>query len=79
MSGLVRYNFNAHVASDVASHGKFLPTQNINSQDYLEKISQWTKQNQMSLNKQKSKFMLFNYTKKYQFSTRLDLDETPLE
>ena len=79
MSGLVRYNFNAHVASDVASHGKFLPTQNINSQDYLEKISQWTKQNQMSLNKQKSKFMIFNYTKKYQFSTRLVLDETPLE
>ena len=62
MSGLVRYNFYAHVASDVASHGKFLPIQNVQSQNYLENISQWTKQDQMSLNKQKSKFMLFNYT-----------------
>ena len=79
MCGLVNYNFKAHVASDVASHGKFLPTQNVNSQNYLEKISQWTKQNKMSLNTQKSKFMVFNYTKKYQFSTRLVLDETPLE
>ena len=79
MCGLVKYNFKTHVASDVASHGKFLPTQNVNSQNHLEKISQWTKQNKVSLNTQNSKFMLINYTKKFQFSTRLVLDETPLE
>ena len=79
MCGLVNYNFKAHVASDVASHGKFLPPQNVKSQSYLEKIQHWTEKNQMSLNKQKSKFMLFNFTKKHQFSTRLVLDDTPLE
>ena len=36
MCGLVNYNFKAHVASDVASHGKFLPPQNVKSQSYLE-------------------------------------------
>ena len=53
MCGLVNYNFKAHVASDVASHGKFLPPQNVKSQSYLEKIQQWTEKNQMYLNKQK--------------------------
>ena len=79
MCGLINYNFKTHVASDVANHGKFLPPQNAKSQTYLEKIQQWTEQNQMSLNKQKPKFMLFNFTKKHQFSTRLILDDSPLE
>ena len=79
MCGLINYNFKAHVASDVANHGKFLPPQNVKSQNHLGKIEQWTEQNQMALNKQKSKFMLFNFTKKHQFSTRLVLDDSPLE
>ena len=79
MCGLINYNFKAYVASDVANHGKFLPPQNVKSQNYLEKIEQWTEQNQMALNKQKSKFMLFNFTKKHQFSTRLVMGDSPLE
>ena len=31
MSGLTMYNFKQHVASDIGSHGQYLPSENINS------------------------------------------------
>ena len=79
MSGLTSYNFKQHVASDIANHGQFLPAKNINSQNYLEKIDNWTKQNQMELNARKTKYMVINFTQKYQLSTRLSLDSNLLE
>ena len=79
LCGLASYDFKTHVASDVAVHGNFLPIQNVQSQNYLDKISQWTREKKMSLNKQKSKFMLINFTRSKQFSTRIKLDDTPLQ
>ena len=79
MCGLASYNFKTHVASDVAIHGKFLPIQNVQSQNHLQRISHWTKEKKMCLNKQKSKFMLINFTRKHQFSTRIELDNTPIQ
>ena len=62
--GLSSYNCKAHVASDVnAEHNQFLKT----------KISDWTDSNLMQLNAEKSKYMIVNFTEKYQFSTRLTL------
>ena len=79
LCGLASYDFKTHVASDVAVHWNFLPIQNVQSQNYLDKISQWTREKKMSLNKQKSKFMLINFTRSKQFSTRIKLDDTPLQ
>ena len=39
---LTEYDFKTHVASDVAIHGNFLPIQNVQSQNNLDKISQCT-------------------------------------
>ena len=79
LCGLASYNFKTHVASDVATHGKFLPIQNVQSQNHLEKIAQWTKEKKMCLNKHKSKFMLINFTRNHQFSTRIQLDNIPIQ
>ena len=41
--GLAIYNFKTHVVSDEAIRGKFLPIQSGQTQDHLERISQWSK------------------------------------
>ena len=79
MSGLTSYNFKQHVASDIGNHGQFLPAENAKSQNHLERIDNWTKKNKMELNTRKTKYMVINFTKKYQFSTRLSLDNKMLE
>ena len=78
--GLCSYNFKNHVASDISNeHNQFLPTQNFNTQSYLDNISEWTDDNLMKLNREKSKYMVINFTDNYQFNTRLSLDENLLQ
>ena len=79
MCGISSYNFKNHVASDIGVHGQYLPTENIQSQSYLDQIQQWTKDQQMMLNGSKTKFMLINFTNNFKFNTRIKLDESPLE
>ena len=79
MCGISSYNFKNHVASDIGTHGKFLSTKNYQSQNYLNMIQDWTKSKQMALNNEKCKYMIFNFTRKYQFSTRLGLSEGNLQ
>ena len=62
--GLSSYNFKNHVASDIAVGSSYLPPQNIESQTNLDSIQQWTDEKKMLLNKKKSNYMVFNYTKK---------------
>ena len=77
--GLASYNHKLHVAADVGIDQKYLPTSNIKSQVYSDQICKWTQENKMKLNPDKSKVMLFNFTKKYQFAVRLFMDEKLLE
>ena len=79
MCGISCYNFKQHVASDIGSHGKYLPIENVESQTHLDKIQHWTEEKMMALNKSKTKFMVINFTKKFQFNTRITLDGIPLE
>ena len=67
------------MASDIGKHGKYLPNKKIASQHYLENISDWTGSMKMALNEEKCKYMVFNYTRKYQFSTRLFLNQKKLD
>ena len=46
---------------------------------YLVKIEKWTEDKQMALNKSKTKYMVINFTKKFQFSTRIQLQNVLLE
>ena len=77
--GLSSYNCRNHVPSDVGIDNKFLDKSNIESQTYLEKLSKWTDQKEMKLNTDKSKYMIFNFSKNHTFNTRLDLEGTVLD
>ena len=50
MSGISSYNFQNHVASDIGIHGNFLKSENYKSQNYLNRINEWTRNKQMALN-----------------------------
>ena len=45
----------------------------------MDKISEWTVDNKMKLNENKSKLMIFNFTHNYQFSTRVHLNDSLLD
>ena len=77
--GLSSYNFKQHVASDIGIDEKFLHAQHTKSQGYINDISSWTDKMRMKLNEEKSKIMVINFTKKYQFSTRITMNNLLLE
>ena len=77
--GLTSYNIKEHVPSDIPIHGQFIPPQNLQSQDWLQEINNWTINQKMKINEKKTKTMIFNYTKKHQFTTRLEMNGEKLE
>ena len=77
--GLSSYNFHQHVAADIGVDQKYLPSQNILTQSHVDNILQWTGENRMQLNGKKTKIMIINFTKNYQFSTRIHLGDDLLE
>ena len=60
-------------------HNQMIPAQFLKSQEYLNTIKEWTENQKMILNQRKTKVMVFNFTDKYQFSTRLNLNNENLE
>ena len=79
LAGVSSYLFKSHVASDIGTDQLFLPTENLMSQQYLKQVEHWTKENKAKLNVNKSNFMIFNFNNDYQFSTRLYIDDSPLQ
>ena len=77
--GLSSYNIKMQVTSDILENNQFIHPENLKSQDYLNEISRWTRNQKMMINNKKSKSMIFNYTRNYQFSTRLNLEGEILE
>ena len=78
--GQSSFNFKSQVASDInIEHNKFLPQANFESQSHLDEISEWTKSKMIKLNSEKSKFLVINFTEKYQFSTRLNIENEILQ
>ena len=77
--GITSFNLKRQVASDIPQHNQFIPAENLKSQNWLNQISNWTKNRKMKVNVNKTKTMIFNYTDKYQFTTRLAIDNFPIE
>ena len=78
--GLCSFNFKSKIPSDINSeHNQFLPHENFKTQAHLNEISKWTNNNLMQLNTEKSKYMIINFTDKFQFNTRLSLENNPIE
>ena len=72
-------NVHQHVPSDVPSHNQVVSAENLLSQKHLEDINTWTKNQKMKLNEKKTKNLIFNFTKKYQFTTKLKVNDKNID
>ena len=77
--GITSYNIRAHVPSDIPTHNQFIQADNLKSQYYLDEINNWTNNQKMMINEKKTKNMIFNFTDKYQFATRLEVNGEKVE
>ena len=77
--GLTSYNSKYQVPNDIHMNNHFIPKENLKSQSYLDNIQKWTRNQKMKLNTEKTKCMLFNFTRSKQFSTQLTLQSSQLE
>ena len=77
--GLSSLSMKHHVPSDIPQHGQFIHSENLKSQEYLQKINSWTESKKMEISDKKTKAMIFNFTDKHQFTTRLNLKGTNIE
>ena len=77
--GISSFNIKQQVPNDIPLHGQFITPQNLQSQLHLDSIADWTKDQKMMINAAKTKTMLFNFTRDYQFTTRLNLEGKSVE
>ena len=77
--GISSYNCKLHIPSDIATNNLYIDPSNLKSQDYINQIEQWTKSKKMKLNTTKSKYMIINFSSKYQSNTRLEMEGKLLE
>ena len=69
---LTEYNFKQQVASDIGIDEKYVPATCLETQDHLNKISDWTDLHLMQLNKKKTNYMVFSRSGT-EFATRLSV------
>ena len=67
------------IPSDLPEHNQLVNNNSLKSQMYLDKINQWTEGNLMELNEKKTKSIIFNFSKNYQFKTNLILKKQEVE
>ena len=77
--GLASHNHKQQIASDIPVHGQIIDSKLLQSQLYLDKISEWTTNQEMLLNENKTKAMVVNFTTNYQFTTRLNLNNQNID
>ena len=77
--GLASYNIRQHIPTHVPVSNQFIPAEHLRSQKDLEKIDSWTKQQKMKLNLKKTKNIIFNFSKKFKFSTQFSLNNENIE
>ena len=74
--GISTFNSKITVPTDIIDN--YIPPENLKTSDYLSKISDWTDQNLMALNTDKTKYMIFNFCTSLQFQTRLYVKDSLL-
>ena len=77
--GLASLNPKAQVSNDIAPGMLYLPGENSKTQSHLNTISKWTDDHQMKINTEKTKYMIFNYCKSYQYGTRFFINKALLQ
>ena len=79
ITGLSSFNCKNSVPNDIPDHNQFIGAEHLKSQEYMNQIKDWTDQQKMILNSKKTKVMIFNFTNKYKFTTRLKLNNDSVE
>ena len=77
--GISSLNLKLNVPNDAPLHNQFIPPQNLKSQKWLDEINAWTSNQKMKINENKTKTMIFNFSDKHQFTTRLQLNSQTVE
>ena len=77
--GLSSFHFHNQISSDIPTHGQYIKSEHLKSQDYLKKINEWSERQKMVISEKKTKAMIFNWTDNYQFTTRLQLKGENIE
>ena len=77
--GLSSFYMKSQIPSDIPQHGQFIQSENLKSQEYLNQINTWTEDHKMIISEKKTKAMIFNFTDKFQFTTRLQLKDKNVE
>ena len=77
--GIAGYNVRADVPSDVPVHNQIIVPENIESQNQLSDTNIWTKNMKMKLNEKKTKSIIFNFSRKHQFITKLSVKNQNIE
>ena len=77
--GLSSLYMRNQIPSDVPTHGQFVNSDNLKSQQYLNQINEWTENHKMIISQKKTKAMIINFTDNYQFTTRLQLKGENIE
>ena len=72
--GLSSFNCKQQIPSDIQTNNIFIPPENIQTQNSLDKICDWTNKKKMLINPDKTNYMIINFSKNYQFNTRLNLE-----
>ena len=75
---LIEYDFHQHVPSDVGTDQLFLPPDQFQTQESINQITSWTKENLMKINESKTSYMIFTRAKA-DFVTRLHVDNSKLD
>ena len=68
--GMASHNNKLNIPNDINVTNQIIPPENLKSQTFLNNIQGWTSKQKRALNEDKTKCMVFNFTKKKQFSTR---------
>ena len=68
-----------NVPSDIPIESQYIPAESLKSNDWLKAINEWTLEHKMMINEKKCKTMIFNYTDNHQFTTRLNINDAPIE
>ena len=77
--GIASYNIRNHIASDIPLHNQIISCEKLKTQEYLNEIETWTNRKKMVLNEKKTKCMVFNRSKKFQFTTDIKLKQKRLD
>ena len=73
------FNVKLQIPNDIPAHNQYIPHEVLKSQSWLKQINDWTINQKVRINEKKTKCMIFNQTNNYQFTTRLFINNQPIE